>query len=171
MKDNSLWEAIPPWAARSNSEQVTSPSPSNIGAKKSKVRVRQERNNNNNNIKMLTFQQLTLQCCHHPLTQFHSPPLQFIQNQAAIHHLSHQLNAHCHHPWKVLCPMLQKTDISVTSHRIFSDLNISATQWEVIEFSPLSEGSLFWNRFQFGSVFQDSKSRVHGTRAWFNEQR
>ena len=29
---------------------------------------------------------------------------------------------------------------------------------------PSSEGSLFWNRFQFCCVFQENESRVHGTR-------
>ena len=31
-----------------------------------------------NLIEMLTFQQLALQCCHHSVTQCHSPPPQFI---------------------------------------------------------------------------------------------
>ena len=42
-----------------------------------------------NPIKMLTFRQVTLQCCHHSLTQLHSPVPQFIQNQASIHRPSH----------------------------------------------------------------------------------
>ena len=50
---------------------------------------------------MFTFRQLTLQCCHHSLTQFHSPCLQFIQNQALVGCLSHQLHARYHYPRKV----------------------------------------------------------------------
>ena len=50
---------------------------------------------------MLTFRQLTLQCCHHSLTQFQSPATQFIQNQAPIHHLNHHLYAHYQNPQKV----------------------------------------------------------------------
>ena len=36
---------------------------------------------------------------------------------------------------------------------------------------PSLEGSAFWNWFQFGCVFQDNDSRVHGTRLSFRGQR
>ena len=85
---------------------------------------------------MVTFRQLTLQCCHHSLIQLHSPPLQFIQDQAPIHRPSHQLYAHCHHPWKSLSPMLQRINMSLNSHHISTDLNVKTMQKEVIEFSP-----------------------------------
>ena len=48
-------------------------------------------------IKKFTFWPLVLQCCHHCLTQFHALPPHFIQNQAPIHRLSHQLYAHWPH--------------------------------------------------------------------------
>ena len=35
---------------------------------------------------------------------------------------------------------------------------------------PSSEGSSFWNRFQFGCAFEDNKSRIRGTRASFRRQ-
>ena len=54
-----------------------------------------------NLIKMLTFRQLTLQFCHHSVTQFHSHPPQFIQNPAPIHCQSHHLYARDQNPWKV----------------------------------------------------------------------
>ena len=54
------------------------------------------------------IRQLTLQCCHHCLTQLHSPPPQFIQNQTPIHRLSHQHYAHCHHQWKVYIQRFRK---------------------------------------------------------------
>ena len=52
-------------------------------------------------IQMLTFRQLTLQRCLYSLIQLHSPPPQFIQNQAFIHRPSHQLYPCSHHPGKV----------------------------------------------------------------------
>ena len=73
--------------APSNLVWVASPCPSNIGAKTRKVVTGQK-----NLIKMLTFQQLTLQCCHHSLTQLHSPPPQLIKNQATIHRPSQQFH-------------------------------------------------------------------------------
>ena len=97
----------------STSEWVATPSESNTGAKRSKVWKGRK-----TPIKMLTFRQLTLQCCHHSLTQYHSPPPQFIQNQAPIHHRSHQLYACCHHPWKVSTHFFRKL-IFLWLHIIF----------------------------------------------------
>ena len=121
-----------------------------------------------NPIKALTFWQLTLQCCHHSLTQFHSPPRQFIQNQALIHRLSHQLYAHCHHPWKVYIQCFRKL-IFLWLAIIFSP--IWKSKWCNRKWSgslPSSEGSSFWNRFHL-AVFQDNKSRVRGMNASFWE--
>ena len=115
-----------------NSEWVASPSPSNIRLRGAKLGWGRK-----NLIKILTFQQLRSQCFQHFLTQCHSPPPKFIQNQAPIHHPSHQLYAHCLHWWKKVYPMLQKTKISLmTSHCIFVDFNIKTTQQEVMERSP-----------------------------------
>ena len=121
-----------------------------------------------NLIKMLTLRQLTLQCCHHSLTQCHSPPPQFIQNQAFTYRPSHRLYAR-YYTHKRYAPNASETNI------IFL--------WLTIVFSPIwtskqrnrkwkssllsSEGSSFWNQFQFGCVFRDNKSRVCETRASF----
>ena len=78
-------------------------------------------------MKVLTFRQLTLQCCHHSLTQFHPPPSQFIQNQAPIHRPSHHLHARYQNPWKVYIPNASETNISLTGPRIFADLNVETT--------------------------------------------
>ena len=91
-----------------------------------------------NPIKIFTFRQLTLQCCHHSLTQFHSQGPQFIQNQAPIHRLSHHLYARYQNPWKVHTQCF-RNNTSLTSHCIFADLNVKTTQQEVIEFSPFIE--------------------------------
>ena len=87
-----------------NSERVASPRPLNIGAKKGKVGV----GGRKHPIQKLTFQQSTLQCCHHPMTQCHSNPLQFILDEAPNHHPSHQLYARCHHPWKAYIQCFKK---------------------------------------------------------------
>ena len=114
---------------------------------------------------MLTFWLLTLQCCHHSLTILLSS--QIYSEPSPIHCPHHQLYAGCHRPWKVYIQCFRKL-ISLTSHCIFADLIASRTQEEVIEFFFHSlEGSSFWNRFQFGCVFQDNRSRVCGTRASF----
>ena len=97
----------------SKSKWVAFLSPSNIGAKRSKVGVGQEKPE-----KMLTFRQLPLQCCHHSLTWYHSPPPQLIQNQAPIHRQS-----------SALCSQSpsMKNSISLTSHHIFADLTVKTT--------------------------------------------
>ena len=86
---------------------------------------------------MLTFRQRIMQCCHRSLTQFHSPPPHFFFSESSTHSLSESSTlCSLSSSTKSLYPVLQKTNISVTSHRIFADLNVNTTQWEVIDFSP-----------------------------------
>ena len=72
-----------------------------------------------------------MQYCNHYLTQFHSPA-QFIQNQAPIHRPNHKLKLAVIVHEYILYPLLQKTNISLTIHGIFSNLNIKTTQLDVI---------------------------------------
>ena len=115
----------------SNSVRVASPRPSNIWVKRS-FWVEQERRGKNAHI-----WQLTLQCCHHSLTQFYSPPPQFIQNQVPIHHPIHHLYACFHHPWKVYIQCFRKRIFSLTSHRIYSAVGsdrVLSLHWKEIRF-------------------------------------
>ena len=118
---------------------------------------------------MLTFGQLTLQCYHHSLTQFHSPPSKFIQNQESIHHLSHKLYARCHHPWKYISNASENQrffDKPLYFHR-FERQNNAVGNDTVL--------SLHWKDICFETgfslaVFQDKKIRVCRTRASFHGQ-
>ena len=76
-----------------------------------------------NPIRMLTFRQSTMQCCHHPLTQFHSPPLQFIQNHPLSESSTLGLLSSS---MKSIDPVLQNMNISLVSHHIFADLNVKS---------------------------------------------
>ena len=103
----------------SNTEWVTSPSPSNVVAKMSRVGVGQEKPDKK------TFQKLTLQCCHHSDTISLSSSL--IYSESSTHPLSHHLYACCH-PWKEYIQCFRETNVSVISNCIFADLSVKTTQ-------------------------------------------
>ena len=67
--------------------------------------------------------------------------------------------------------MLQKTNLSLTSHRIVADVTSKQHIRKWLSYLSSSEGRKFRNRFQFGRVFQDNRSRVCGTRASFRGRR
>ena len=139
----------------SNYQWVVSFSPSNIGPKRSKIWVWQEKPNKSAHI--LTVDIAVLPSLSDTV---HSPPRQFIQNQALIHRLSHQLYAHCHHPWKVYIQCFRKL--------IFLWLAIVLSLiWTSTEHNRKWQSSSFWNWFQFGCVFRDNDSRVCGMWALF----
>ena len=112
---------------------------------------------------------VSLQCCHHCLVQLHSPPPQFILNQAPSLRPSRQNYACCHHPWKVFIQCFRKL-IFLLLAIVFSPIWMSKQWNRKWELSPFIKRSSFWNQFQFGCVFRDNKSRVCKKRASFHEQ-
>ena len=64
---------------------------------------------------------------------------------------------------KSIYPMFQKTNISLTTHHIFTDLNIKMPL-EVIGFSPFIGRKFILKPVSVCCVFQDSKCRVRGRR-------
>ena len=147
----------------SNSEWVTSPSPSITGAKRSKVGVGQEKPNKNAHISTVNTAVLPSVS----RARFHSPPPPFIQNQTPIHHPS--TSGLLSSSMKRLYPILNKTSISLTSHRIFANLNINITQQEVTEFSPFIGKQFILKLVSVCLCFSRQQSRVCG--ASFRKQR
>lgn len=108
--------------APSNSERVASPSPSNIGVKKSKVRVEQEKQTT----KLLRLWQLTLQCCHHSDTISLSSSQTY--SEFSTHPSSEALPlCSLSSSTKYSYPMLQKTNIYFTNHCIVANRNVNTT--------------------------------------------
>ena len=115
----------------SNSEWVASRNPSNVGAKRCKVWTGQEKNNKNAHISTVNIAVLL------SLSELTSLSSSSIYSESSTH-WSSESSAICSlsSSMKSLYPMLQKTNISLNSHHICTDLNIKTTQQEVIEFSP-----------------------------------
>ena len=103
----------------SSSEWVASPSPSNIGAKRSKVGVGQEKPDKNAHISIANI--AASPSVSDTTSLFSSP----IYSGSSIH-LSSESSTLCSLSscMKVVYSMLQKTNISLTSHHIFSILNV-----------------------------------------------
>ena len=99
-----------------------------------------------NPIKMLTFWQLTLQCCHHCQTV--SISCSSAYSKSSAHPLSESSTlCSLSSSMKSVYPMLQKTNSSLTSHHIFTNLNVKTAQKDVIEFSSFIGRKL---RFETG---------------------
>ena len=106
----------------SNSEWVTSPGPSNTGAKRSKVWVGHEEPDKNAHIS--TVNTAVLPSLSDTISPFRIP---VYSDQAPIHHPSHHLYAGYQNHRKYI-PSALETNISLTSHRIFANLNIKTMQ-------------------------------------------
>ena len=107
----------------SNSEWVTSPSPSNTGAKRSKIEVGQEKTNKDAYILMVNI--AVLPSLSDTLLLSSS---QFVQNEAPIYHLSHQLRVCCHHQWKVSIQCFRKLIFLWLAIIFFANLNVKTMQ-------------------------------------------
>ena len=126
----------------SNSEWVASHSPSNFWAKRSKVRVGQEKPNKNAHLSTINIAVLPSLSDTVSL----SPP-QFIQNQAPIPRLSHQLYARCHHPWKASIYCFRKLiflRLAIIFSLIWMSRQCNRKWWSSL---PSWRGSLSWNWF------------------------
>ena len=148
---------------RSNSEWVASPDPSNIGAKMSKVWVGQEKPDNNAHISTVNI--AVLPSLSDAISLSSSP----VYSESNIHPSSESTTLDLRSSSiKSIYPVLQKTNIALTSHFIFADLNVRNNAVGSDRVLSLHLKEFFeWNQFQFGCVFQDNKSRVLGTRASF----
>ena len=95
-----------------------------------------------------------------------------IYSESSIHPLSESSTlCSLSSSMKSLYPMLQKTNISLNSHHICTDLNIKTTQQEVIEFSPFIRRQFV---FEIGfslAVFSKTTKVVRGTWPSFHGQR
>ena len=107
----------------SNSEWVASPGPRNIGAKRSTVRVEQEKPDKNAHI--LIVNTAVLPALSDTISLYSSP----VYSESSTYPFS-KSSTLCllSSSMKSLYPMLQKTNISLTSHHTFANLNINTMQ-------------------------------------------
>ena len=149
----------------SNSEWVASPSPSNIWAKRRKVGTGQEKHDKDAHISTVNIAVLPSLSDTTSLSSFP------VYSESSTHPSSKSsslcsLSSFMKSPY----PRLQKTNIFFNSHRVppIWTSKQRSRKWQ--SSLPPLEGSLFWNQFQFGCVFQENDSRVHGTRPLFRGQ-
>ena len=122
---------LTPLTLASNSEWVASLGPSNAVAKRNKDGVGQEKQDKNAHIS--TVNTAVLPSLSDTLSLSPSP----IYSESSTHLSSESSTSYLlSSSIKSIFPMLQKINISLTSHHIFTDLNIKAMQQEVIEFFP-----------------------------------
>ena len=107
----------------SNSEWVTSPGPSNIGAKRSEVGKGHE--NPDKNAHISTVNTAVMPSLYDTMSLSSFP----VDSDSSTHPPSESSTlCELSSSMKIVYPMLQKTNISLTSHGILADLNIKTGQ-------------------------------------------